>query len=54
MTGMRQETSFSQQMLQPQRKKGFEPIGTNDNPYKGNFNGKGHTVTLDITSGTKI
>lgn len=32
---------------------GFEPIGTNDNPYKGNFNGKGHTVTLDITSGTK-
>lgn len=33
--------------------KGFEPIGTNDNPYKGNFNGKGHTVTLDITSGTK-
>ena len=32
---------------------GFEPIGTNDNPYKGNFNGKGHTVTLNITSGTK-
>ena len=23
---------------------GFEPIGTNDNPYKGNFNGKGHTA----------
>lgn len=33
--------------------KGFEPIGTNDNPYKGKFNGKGHTVTLNITSGTK-
>lgn len=31
--------------------KGFEPIGTKDKPYKGNFNGKGHTVTLAVTSG---
>ena len=31
---------------------GFVPIGTKSNPYGGDFNGKGHTLTLDITEGS--
>lgn len=31
---------------------GFEPIGTQTNPYRGMFDANGHTIILDITEGT--